>query len=180
MSLLRDVVEVLEAEDIPHALIGAAALAVHGVSRATADFDLLTVDARALRRPLWSGIESRGARLLLLEGDPEDPLLGSVRLSLPEDRVVDVIVGRFAWQREIVETSELLSIGELSVRVARPAGLVLLKLYAGGPKDAWDIRALLESHERSAAITAEVDRLVACLPADSRRLWDLLREPAGP
>ncbi len=175
MSLLRDVIAVLEAEDIPHALVGAAALAVHGVSRATADMDLLTVDARALQRPLWSGIESRGARLRLLEGDPEDPLLGGIRLSLPEGGIVDVIVGRFAWQREIVEASELLPIGELSVRVARPAGLVLLKLYAGGPKDAWDIRALLESHEQAAAIETEVDRLVSCLPAESRRLWELLR-----
>ena len=40
MSLLRDVVAVLEANRIDHTLIGAAAMAVHGVSRATADVDL--------------------------------------------------------------------------------------------------------------------------------------------
>lgn len=37
MSLLRDVVAQMEAEGIPLALIGAAAMAVHGVSRAAAE-----------------------------------------------------------------------------------------------------------------------------------------------
>ena len=42
MSVLSDVVAVLEQEDIAHALIRAAAMALHGVSRATADVDLFT------------------------------------------------------------------------------------------------------------------------------------------
>lgn len=48
MSLLRDVVAVLEANGVDHALIGAAAMAVHGVSSATAAVDLLTVDDKVL------------------------------------------------------------------------------------------------------------------------------------
>ena len=59
--------------------------------------------------------------------------------------------------------------------VARPAGLVLLKLYAGGPKDAWDIRALLEVSDHGAVVEAEVERVVPRLPADARRLWSRLR-----
>lgn len=35
MTLLRRVVSRLEAEDVPFAVIGAAAMAVHGVSRST-------------------------------------------------------------------------------------------------------------------------------------------------
>lgn len=38
----------LEAHGIPHAIIGATALAVHGVTRATADIDLLATDLRCL------------------------------------------------------------------------------------------------------------------------------------
>jgi hypothetical protein len=51
MSLLRDTIARLEAEAIPHALTGAPAMAVHGVSRSTADVDLLSrlpADARRL------------------------------------------------------------------------------------------------------------------------------------
>jgi hypothetical protein len=62
------------------------------------------------------------------------------------------------------------------VKVAGPAGLVLLKLYAGGPKDAWDIQALLESHDLSGDIKSEVSRAVSQLPVESRQLWARLLE----
>jgi len=125
---------------------------------------------------LWAGLEERGASLRILRGDIDDPLAGSVRVALPGERMVDVVVGRHAWQREIVEAAEMLSIGEVSVRVVRPADLVLLKLHAGGPKDAWDIRSLLECHDQVDSIRAEVDRLLSNLPAQSKRLWERLRD----
>jgi hypothetical protein len=176
VSLLRDVVAALEKADIAHALIGAAAMAVHGVSRATADVDLLTVDAKALQADVWRGLEAHGANLLLLKGDPDDPLAGNVRLSRAEDRTVDVVVGRHAWQREIVEAAPTVQIGDVALKVAPPAGLVLLKLHAGGPRDAWDIRALLETLEQADALKIEVDRLVSRLPAGSLSLWKRLRD----
>jgi predicted nucleotidyltransferase len=150
-------------------------MAVRGVSRATADIDLLTVDTKVLNEELWSELKARGASLRLLRGDIDDPLAGSVRFSVPEDRIV-VVVGRHDWQREIIESAEVLSIGDITLRVARPAGLVLLKLYAGGPKDGWDVRALLESHEAADAIKMEVDQLVSRLPSECATLWSPLRE----
>jgi hypothetical protein len=89
-------------------------------------------------------------------------------------------VGRYAWQREIIEAAEPLSVGDLSLPVARPAGLVLLKLQAGGPKDAWDVRALLEVSDDVAAAQAEVDRTIPRLPDDARRLWSRPRAEAQP
>jgi hypothetical protein len=55
---------------------------------------------------------------------------------------------------------------------------VLLKLHAGGPKDAWDIRALLEVSDDAAAVQAEVERTIARLPEDARLLWARLRAEA--
>lgn len=174
MSLLAEVLRVLERERVPHALIGAAALAIHGVSRSTADIDLLSVDATILRGEAWGELERPGRAVRILKGDAEDPLVGSVRVGEGSE-IVDVVVGRHAWQREIIETAERLSLGELEMPVARPAALVLLKLYAGGPKDAWDIRALLEVLDHAADVVDEVERVVPQLPADARRLWSRLR-----
>jgi hypothetical protein len=174
MSLLGEVLQLLERERVPHALIGAAAMAVRGVSRSTADVDLLSVDSRILRREAWAAFGERGLLLRVLKGDFDDPLAGSVRLR-EGDEIVDVVVGRYTWQREIIEAAEHLSLGDLSLPVARPAGLVLLKLHAGGPKDAWDIRALLEVSDDPAAVYAEVDRSISRLPADARLLWSRLR-----
>jgi len=176
MSLLAEVVRLLERDGVAHALIGAAALAIHGVSRSTADVDLLAVDATILREDRWAEMEAPGRDIRILKGEAEDPLAGTVRL-VEGSEIVDVVVGRYSWQREIIEAAAPLSLGDLRVPVAVPAGLILLKLHAGGPKDAWDIRALLEVVDGAANVEAEVGRLVPRLPADAGRLWARLRGP---
>jgi hypothetical protein len=175
MSLLRDVAAVLSHEAIPHALIGAAAMAIHGVSRATSDVDLFAVDRRALDQHLWESFRARGSTLRLLRGDHEDPLAGSVRLKDGPD-IVDVVVGRFAWEAEQIECAVRRSIGELEIPVMQPDGLVLLKLHAGGPKDAWDIHALLEIAEDPTALVAAVERTLPRLPAEAQKLWIRIRD----
>lgn len=104
MSLLAEMLRLRERTGVPHALIGAAAMAVRGVSRSTADIDLLSVDAGILRRGLWAAFEGRGALLRVLTGDSDDPLAGSVRLGEGSE-IVDVVVGRDAWQWEIIEAA---------------------------------------------------------------------------
>ncbi len=56
MSLLDQVSETLAAAGIRHAIIGAMALATHGVNRATVDTDLLVVDSTSLLPALWSDL----------------------------------------------------------------------------------------------------------------------------
>lgn len=177
MSLFRDVADALRTARVSHALIGAAAMAVHGVSRATADIDLLTVDAAALDERLWSPFRDRGLGIRIIRGDADDPLAGSVRL-VDGAQVVDVVVGRAAWQREIVEAGPIARLGDAEVRVAGVAGLVLLKLYAGGPKDAWDIRSLLEVADDASAVRAAVEHALPRLDAASRQLWQRLKGEA--
>ena len=58
MGLLAEVLQLLERERVPYALIGAAAMAVRGVSRSTADVDLWSVDAGILRREAWAAFEA--------------------------------------------------------------------------------------------------------------------------
>jgi len=60
--------------------------------------------------------------------------------------------------------------------VVRPSGLVLLKLHAGDPKDAWDVRALIEILEKGGALEEKVDRMLPRLPVECKRLWRRLRD----
>jgi hypothetical protein len=175
VSLLAEVLSLLRQERIEHALIGAAALAIHGVSRATVDVDLLTVDSSALKADLWKPWDARGETVRIIEGDSDDPLAGSVRLEDRSGDIVDVVVGRYRWQAALISSAETFPIGEAKVPVVQPPGLVLLKLHAGGPRDAWDISSLAEAHPRWETIKAEVERQVEWLPAESRRLWERLR-----
>jgi hypothetical protein len=166
MSLLPRIRETLDAAGIPYAMIGALALAAHGVNRASVDIDLLTVDLSCLKPDLWSDLESQGIKVQVRKGDLTDPLAGVVRFGAPGETPVDVVVGKFRWQRKILERAEPVD----QMPFVRAADLILLKLYAGGPQDAWDIQQLLEVPQRTALIQ-EVEGNLADLPVACRAFW---------
>lgn len=161
---------------IPHALIGAGALASVGISRATVDLDFLLVEGQALEEAFWSGRLPPGTSLRIRVGGPEAPLAGLVQLARAGDRPVDLVVGRDAWQREILLRAPALPFLGGQVPIALAADLVLLKLYAGGLQDAWDIQQLLASEAKlAAAVGPQVDARIAALPPRCRELWNDLR-----
>jgi hypothetical protein len=57
-----------------------------------------------------------------------------------------------------------------SLPVATAADLIVLKLYATAPQDAWDVEQLLRSGD-GAALIAQVERVLPALPSDSGGLW---------
>ncbi|MEO5822631.1 MAG: hypothetical protein ABIT71_19145 [Vicinamibacteraceae bacterium] len=171
MKLLDLVSRRLAAGNAPHALIGAAALAIHGIARSTYDVDLLTTDRGVLEPVFWDPLRADGASIDARRGDHDDPLAGVVRVSAAGARPVDVIVGKWRWQARAVERAERLPDGPL---VVAARDLVALKLYAGGTQDLWDVQALLALPDASVLIAA-VDDDLADLPLDVRARWAQLR-----
>lgn len=96
-SLLEEVAASLDGVGVRYALVGAGALAAHGISRSTFDLDLFTTDAVALDPTTWARLaaDSR-VRVDVRLGDADDPLAGVVRLATAGERDVDVVVGRWA------------------------------------------------------------------------------------
>jgi hypothetical protein len=168
VRLVAQVAGVLRSHGTAYAVIGAAALSVHGVARATADLDLLAVDAACLNETWWTPLGTAGVTVDLRRGDPTDPLAGVARFTAPGEAPVDVIVGRDAWQRDLVARALPTRVAGETLPVVRAADLVLLKLYAGGPQDAWDVDQLLDAEP---GIEAEVEAIVARLPPDGVSLW---------
>lgn len=166
MSLLSPVTAVLDAAGIPHALIGAAALAVYGVNRSTLDLDLFATSPACLDPDLWKSLPSP-AEVDIRRGDLTDPLAGVVRFRAPGAQPIDLVVGKLIWQRELIE--QAVSIGN-GPPVVRLPDLILLKLYAGGPQDAWDIQQLLERTDR-AEILREVEESLPKLPSRCASFW---------
>jgi hypothetical protein len=168
VSLLADVSGALDRRGVSHAAIGAAALAAHGVPRATTDIDLLTLEEGCLDDAWWAAVRSARVSVDIRRGDAADPLAGVVRFVASGEAPVDLVVGRHAWQRDLLGRAVRTQIGDAAVPVVRAEDLVLLKLYAGGPQDAWDIDQLLDV---TPAIASAVDAMVTRLPADSVALW---------
>lgn len=170
MTLIERVVDTLRRHGIPHALIGAGALAVHGVSRSTLDHDLLTTDTRAFERPLWGDLSD--VEVDIRPGDTDDPLAGAVRFRAAGERDVDLVIGRGVWQREVVSRARPVRISGTDVPVVSAADLVLLKLYAGGSQDKWDIEQLLAAGAE-AEVREQVEARLSDLPPRSRALWKI-------
>jgi predicted nucleotidyltransferase len=168
LTLLDRVSAALASHGIDHAIIGAAALAAHGIARATMDLDLFATDAACLDERVWEDLRSTGATVEIRHGDASDPLGGVVRIVAKDETPVDLILGKSSWQRELIERATPLRIGESTLRVARAADLILLKLYAGGPQDAWDIDQLLDL---DTTLVAEVEAGLRSLPEDCAGLW---------
>ena len=176
MSLLERVASTLDRAGARYAVIGAAAMAAHGVGRSTRDVDLLTLSTVGLDAAWWTPLSEAGVRVSVARGDADDPLAGVVRFEQDGERPVDLVVGRYGWQRRVLERSEPAAVGATSLPTALERDLVLLKLYAGGSQDAWDIEQLLAGPNRDeliAAVAADIDDL----PPRCRRLWKRVRGP---
>jgi hypothetical protein len=174
MTLIDQVATVLHGAGIAHALVGAVALSIHGVNRATHDLDLFVVDRSCLRRDFWTDLEGRGVFVEVRKGDLTDPLAGVVRFKLQGESSVDVVVGKFKWQRDVLDRAILFP-AETDIPVVRAADLILLKLHAAGPQDAWDIQQLLDGEDRDELIV-EVEKLLPELSADAAKLWRRILE----
>ena len=179
MTLLAEVVACLEPVPSPHAMIGATAMAALGASRSTQDLDILTTDRTVLRSSFWTRLGSSCAKVDIRTGDIQDPLVGVVRITREGDRPVDIIVGEAPWQDRVLSDASIRRVADVEVPVVDEVGLILLKLYAGGPQDRWDIEQLLAmTLDRQSLIDVTDERLDDLLPR-CRRLWDRIVRPEG-
>ena len=148
-------------------------MAVHGVSRATQDIDLLTTSRECLRDEFWKPLRDAGMEIDVREGEHDDPLAGVVRIhSATQGTSIDIIIGRSSWQTSITARAQTRDVDGVALPVAEPSDLVLLKLYAGGMQDRWDIAQLLAT---STSLANRVDARVTELPQPCQELWNELR-----
>jgi predicted nucleotidyltransferase len=167
---LEAVIRHLAQQSVPNALIGATAMAVRGVLRSTDDVDLLVTDRSVLQAGFWEALVKAEFGVEVRVGDDEDPLAGVVRITRQPARAVDVVVGRHAWQAELIQRAERHRLGQVEVGLVTPPDLILLKLFAGGRQDVLDVESLLEVGDRR-TIEEAVDRQVGRLPAAAREAW---------
>ena len=155
-------------------------MAARGVSRSTHDVDLLATRQDVLDPAIWADLKQQHAdvEVEIRTGDDDDPLLGLVKISRRVESPVDIVVGRGAWQAEVIQRATPLRVGNSELPVVDAADLILLKLYAGGPQDCWDIEQLLALRPVTLAETVET-RLPA-LPTRSRSLWHRIRGDQHP
>ena len=175
MSLLSKVADHFGVRRVAFAAVGGVALAIRGVARSTFDIDLLVFDTAVLVDSFWALVERDGAQVEIRRGDADDPLRGLVRLVSRDERSVDVVIGRGAWQEGVVKRAEPFALLDTRVPVVRASDLILLKLHAGGTQDLWDVKQLLGG-DRDGEISHEVQARLAEVPRGVAIAWKRLLE----
>ena len=171
LRLVQRVAATLTEAGARFALIGAAAMAVHGVARSTRDVDLLTLLDISLDDASWTPLTEAGVNVSVTRGNADDPLAGVVRFAQEGQDQVDLVVGRYRWQQRIVERAAPAVVGgSVTLPTAQSRDLILLKLFAGGSQDLWDIQQLIAGTDSEILVSAVTDDLDE-LPARCRRLW---------
>ena len=136
----------LTAAGVPYAVIGGIAVSLQASPRYTQDIHAVVwVDdagwAALLAAAADFGIRPRiddalgfaaRSRLLLLSHDNGVPL--------------DVSCGALPFEHDLVQAAAVLDVGGVTVRVARPEHLLVLKAVADRPRDHADIESLLRTH----------------------------------
>ncbi len=149
LAVATDVAQTLSKHNVPCAVIGAVALAVHGYVRDTEDFDLATAtDPFRVLGLVEKELASR-YEVELITPDADDPLGGCLNVSGDDFDLVQIVnfdnpyrPGAGSAGRAAVETATPNVLGPLAV--ADLPHLVALKLYAGGRKNELDVLELID------------------------------------
>ena len=103
-----------------------------------------------------------------------DPLRGVVRIRPPNERSIDVVVGRLEMGAARHRTRRVDAVEGRHLPTVTTADLILLKLAAGGPQDAWDMTSLLEvAPEKSSPRSKNV---CPTFKNDAKELWQRIRQ----
>ena len=154
-----------------YALIGGFAVSAWGVPRATQDIDFAIAIAQADPKALAAFIGGR-----YQAGEPDDPLRGVVVVSIEvEHEPISLQLVFFpALLTELAfRHVETLSVLECSVLVVSWPVLIILKLYAGGPRDLLDVHQLLKVRRPQAKDVQEIESMaqVAGVLSEWKNLW---------
>ena len=168
--LLLDVVEILQRENIDYVVIGALALAAHGVVRASTDVDgLLYITAGRMAR-LRTRLERAGFAADLHHGDEEDPIPAVLVLGDGHGNRVDLLGGLRGMDPALFSRALAVPFMGLRLRIVGREDFIAMKCFAGGPQDLLDA----QSAYRSAPGPVDLDLLRAITRRFGREAADHL------
>lgn len=146
---LEELTRLFEAKQIPYALMGGIAVAVHGIPRSTHAIDFTIQIERASLPELFAAAEDLGYTVPevystgWVDQIAEMPVV-TVRQWLNGKFVdVDIFLAESRFQRELMARQVRAEVDELPTWVVSAEDLILLKLTAARPRDIGDIYDIL-------------------------------------
>jgi predicted nucleotidyltransferase len=139
--LLLDVVEILRREKVDYAIIGAFALSVLGVVRATMDADALLFAEPGRLARLEKKFQQKGFATELRTAEADDPVSGMLVLRDDFGNHVELLGGLRNMDPEILSRTLQINFRGQKLRIVGREDFIAMKCYAGGPQDILDARS---------------------------------------
>ena len=143
--LLLDAVEILRREKVDYAVIGAFALTVLGVVRATTDVDALLFAEPGRLAKLEKVFKQVGFDTELRSAEADDPVSGMLILSDDFGNHVELLGGLRNMDPEILSRTLEVEFRDERLRIVGREDFIAMKCYAGGPQDLLDARSAYEA-----------------------------------
>lgn len=143
--LLLDVVEILRREKVDYTVIGAFALTVLGVVRATTDVDALLFTNPGRLAKLEKSFERAGFDTELRPAEADDPIAGMLVLSDDFGNRVELLGGLRNMDPEIYSRALEVTFRNETLRIVGREDFIAMKCFAGGPQDLLDARSAYQA-----------------------------------
>jgi hypothetical protein len=146
--LLLDVVEPLRSEQLDYVVIGAFALSVHGVVRASTDADALIQTSVSRMKQLCRVFENAGFEAELRQGDADDPIPAMLVLSDSHGNRVDLLGGLQGLDPKVFTRGIEVMFRDGTLRFVGREDFIAMKCFAQRPQDLLDAKAAYRTAER--------------------------------
>jgi len=143
--LLLDVVEILRREKVNYAVIGAFALTVLGVVRATTDVDALLFTNPGRLAELKKPFKQAGFDTELRTAEADDPVSGMLVLSDDLGNHVELLGGLRNMDPGIFSRTLEVEFRNETLRIVGREDFIAMKCFAGGPQDLLDARSAYQT-----------------------------------
>jgi hypothetical protein len=148
-DIVRDLVGLFEADDVPYALMGGLAVRIHALPRPTYDVDFTILLPRSELARLYQRVEALGYTVPAAQAAGwVDTVQGlpvvKLQVFFAECAIdVDIFLAETAFQRHLLTRRQRHGAENLDAWFVSPEDLILLKLLAGRPKDLLDVSDIL-------------------------------------
>lgn len=145
--LFLDVAEILARENIDYLIIGAFALSIHGLVRASSDVDALLHITYSRLVKISKIFAAQGLDVTLRRGDDDDPILSMLVLCDSYGNRVELLGGIRGLDAMSFSRAVEVQFHGVPLRIAGREDFIAMKCLAGSAQDLADARAAFEGAE---------------------------------
>jgi len=143
LLLLLDVADELTNLKIPYAVIGAAAVSVYGLPRASLDADAVIQIGQGEENKLCRALKKKGFSTEIRKGACDDPVSTVIKVKDKYGNRVDLLSGIRSIKHDVFKRAKKIKFRKDTLIITAPEDLIVMKALAGSYQDIEDIKGII-------------------------------------